>query len=214
MGLGPWASLENQDLGDLGAMWTRVGPPELDLAEAPESLDNAFGRGGVHRRGRVVIRPYRRGGAVRHLNAKTYLNSGRFQVEADLHRALWENGFPTVEPLGFAFRPCSWGVEGLYFTRHVKALPWASAFDRTRELLPQLAMLLDSLSDWGLAAPDLNATNFIIGEDGSLLALDWDRASWSAPGKALREMYLHRLARSLHRLDAPEEIYAMIRKLA
>jgi len=119
-----------------------------------------------------------------------------------------------VEPLGFAYRPCSWGVEGIYFTRHIKALPWAGAFDRTSDLLPQLARLLDALSDWGLFAPDLNATNFIIAEEGSLLALDWDRASWSEPGKALREAYLRRLARSLRRLDAPMEIRSMIQQLA
>jgi len=206
--------MENQDLGDLGAKWTRMGPPDLDLSEAPTGLGQAFGRGGVHRRGGVVLRPYRRGGAVRRVNERTYLNSERFQEEADIHRVLWENGFPTVEPLGFAYRPCSWGVEGIYFTRHIKALPWAGAFDRTSDLLPQLARLLDALSDWGLFAPDLNATNFIIAEEGSLLALDWDRASWSEPGKALREAYLRRLARSLRRLDAPMEIRSMIQQLA
>lgn len=206
--------MENQDLGDLGAKWTRIGPKALDLSIAPASLDEAFGRGGVHRRGQVVLRPYRRGGAVRQVNERTYLNANRFQEEADIHRALWENGFPTVEPLGFAFRPYSWGVEGLYFTRHAEALPWASAFGRTSQLLPQLTILLDSLSAWGLLAPDLNATNFIIDEKGSLLALDWDRAVWSEPGKALHEVYLRRLSRSLHRLNAPVEIRAMIHNLA
>ena len=204
--------MENQDLRDLGAKWTRIGPPDLDLSTEPISLGEAFGRGGVHRRGQVVLRPYRRGGAVRQVNERTYLNSKRFQEEADIHRALWENGFPTVEPLGFAFRPYSWGMEGIYLTRHVKALPWASAFGRTAELLPQFVRLLDSLSEWGLLAPDLNATNFIIDGDGSLLALDWDRAGWSEPGKALREAYLRRLTRSLYRLNAPMEIRAMIQK--
>jgi hypothetical protein len=211
MALGAWTPLENQDLGELGANWTRLGPPDLDLAQETASLDEAFGRGGIHRRGQVVVRPYRRGGAMRRVNERTYLNSARFQEEADIHRSLWENGFPTVEPLGFAFRPYSWGVEGLYFTRYAKASPWANAFDRTHELLPQLVRLLDSLSDWGLLAPDLNATNFIIDEQGTLLALDWDRAGWSEPGKRLREMYLRRLDRSLFRLNAPVEIRALIR---
>lgn len=204
----------NLDLGDPGANWTRIGPPDLDLSGDPTSLGEAFGRGGVHRRGDVVLRPYRRGGAVRHANERTYLNIARFRKEADIHRALWENGFPTVEPLGFAFRPHAWGVEGIYFTRHVKGLSWASALDRTSDLLPQLERLLDTLSDWGLLAPDLNATNFIIADDGSLLALDWDRASWSEPGKTLRETYVRRLDRSLTRLNAPMEIRAMVHKLA
>ncbi len=214
MGLGPWIHLGNQDLGDLGAKWTRIGPADLDLSIEAAALDDAFGRGGVHRRGQVVLRPYRRGGAMRSVNERTYLNSGRFQEEADVHRALWEKGFPTVEPLGFAFRPYSWGVEGIYFTRYVKALPWANAFGRTAELLPQLARLIDSLSDWGLLAPDLNATNFMIDEQASLLALDWDRAGWSKPGKAVRDAYLRRLDRSLYRLNAPMEIRAMVQNLA
>ncbi|MBL0313077.1 MAG: hypothetical protein IPP78_10275 [Holophagaceae bacterium] len=88
-----------------------------------------------------------------------------------------------------------------------------ACFERTRELLPQFARLLDSLSAWGLYAPDLNATNFIIDGAGSLLALDWDRAAWSEPGKPLLEAYLRRLERSLFRLDAPMEIRAMIRNL-
>ncbi|MBL0209827.1 MAG: hypothetical protein IPQ13_02770 [Holophagaceae bacterium] len=213
-GLGPWTRMENQNLGDLGADWIRVGPPDLDLSGAPSRLGEAFGRGGVHRRGQVVLRPYRRGGAIRQVNERTYFTSGRFQKEADIHRALWENGFPTVEPMGFAFRPHYWGVEGIYFTRHVDASPWARDFGRTGELLPQLAALLGSLSAWGLHAPDLNATNFIIDGAGSLLALDWDRADWSKPGKALREAYLSRLDRSLHRLDAPAEIRESIQKLA
>ncbi len=208
-----WTRTENLDLVDLGPKWTRIGPPDLDLSNEPSSLGDAFGRGGIHRRGHVVLRPYRRGGAIRHVNERVYLNRNRFQEEADAHRALWENGFPTVEPLGFAFRPYSFGVEGIYFTRHVAALPWAHAFERTRELLPQFARLLDSLSAWGLYAPDLNATNFIIDEAGSLLALDWDRAAWSEPGKPLLEAYLRRLERSLFRLDAPMEIRAMIRNL-
>jgi hypothetical protein len=151
---------------------------------------------------------------MRHLNERTYSKGERFQKEADIHRALWENGFPTVEPLGFAFRPHAWGVEGIYFTRYVEALPWANALDRTGELLPQFARLFDSLSDWGVLAPDLNATNFIIDEEGCLLALDWDRACWREPGKAIHAAHLRRLARSLFKLDAPAEVQAMIQKLA
>ena len=210
--MGLWVCIENLDLEDLGAKWTRIGPPDLELSGATASLGEVFGRGGVHRRGQVVVRPYRRGGLMLHVNERTYLGSDRFQKEADIHRALWESGFPTVEPLGFAFRPYSWGVEGLYLTRHVKASPWAGAFERTSALLPQLVQLLDALSDWGLFAPDLNATNFLIDEKDTLLALDWDRASWSEPGEALREAYLRRLVRSLTRLNAPRAVRELLQQ--
>lgn len=212
--MGSWARVENVDLGDLGKGWTRVGQRALDLSEEATGLGKAFGRGGIHRRGGVVLRPYRRGGLVRHLNDRTYAGETRFKSEAEIHRALWEKGVPTVEPLGYAFRPHRWGVEGIYFTAFEEAVPWPLAFHRTAESLPQFRRLLDALSGWGLWAPDLNATNFIINIEGSLLALDWDRAHWARSRPALRHAYLRRLTQSLDRLGAPMEIRALISSLA
>ncbi len=211
--MGPWERVENVDLGGLGKGWIRVSPKSLDLPAGEMSLGNAFGRGGVHRRGNVVLRPYRRGGLVRYVNDRTYPSETRFESESKIHRALWEQGFPTVEPLGYAFRPHRWGVEGIYLTVYTEALPWPLAFHRTAELLPQFKRALGALWGWGLWAPDLNATNFIINTGGTLLALDWDRARWTRPGPELRIAYLRRLVRSLDRQGASMEIRALISSL-
>ncbi|HLO66529.1 MAG TPA: hypothetical protein VK188_05890 [Holophaga sp.] len=193
---------EGWDLPGLGAGWTLVGPEDLQPAGAPEPLGRVFGRGGVFRCGDTVVRPYRRGGLVRHLNGRVYLGPGRFAGELRVHRALWEAGFPTVEPLGFAFRPRLWGCEGAYLTRLAPGDPWPRAWDPGA--LPAIRTMLAALAAWGLHAPDLNATNFMVGPQG-VLALDWDRARWTM-ATDLPERYRERLTRSLRKLGSPAEI--------
>jgi hypothetical protein len=64
--------------------------------------------------------------------------------------------------------------------------------------------ILEALAAWGLYAPDLNATNFLVDPRGGVLALDWDRAVW-VPGVPLLDRYRRRLVRSLAKLGAPKE---------
>jgi len=155
--------------------------------------------------GEVVLRPYRRGGFVRHLNERTYASPARFQAEYAVHARLWESGFPTVEPLGYAHRPSGLGVEGLYITRFEEATPWPRAWERSGEVLPALARMLEALCALGLWAPDLNATNVLITAGGQVIALDWDRARMAEP-RGLAERYRARLRRSLEKLQAPPAV--------
>jgi RIO-like serine/threonine protein kinase len=195
------------ELPGLGGGWSLRLVGALPLEGAEGTL--AFGRGGIRRVGAVVIRPYRRGGLVRHLNERIYPSPRRFEQEFGVHRALWAAGFPTVEPLGFAWRRRLWGVEGAYLTRHAEAQPWPACWERTAEVVPQLAVLLRALADWGLHAPDLNATNVLLAPDGRVLALDWDRARWTG-GADLLARYRERLERSLRKLKAPLAVSAAL----
>lgn len=179
------------------------GPVALD--GVPEPMTNAFGRGGIQRMGEVVIRPYRRGGWVRHVNERLYGSPDRFAREFAVHQSLWSSGFPTVEPVGYGFRRLHWGVEGVFLTRFAEARPWPTCWDESERVIPQLRTLLNSLAAWGLHAPDLNATNILLTTDGSVLALDWDRADWTT-GRELQQPYRERLLRSLCKLNAPEEV--------
>lgn len=190
-------------LPGLDGAWDLVALPGLDLAGAPSPLGGAFGRGGVFRCGNVVLRPYRRGGLVRHVNASVYPGPGRFREEFRIHRALWEAGLPTVEPLGWACRPRLWGSEGVLLTRFAEGAPWPRTWDAGA--LPQVRTILGALCAWGLYAPDLNATNFHVRPDGQVLALDWDKAMW-IPGVDLAQRYRRRLERSLRKLGAPPEL--------
>ncbi len=199
-------------LGGLGSGWTLhlLAPFPLD-ADA-SAMPQSFGRGGIQRIGEIVARPYRRGGLVRHLNERLYLSPERFAREFAVHRALWIAGFPTVEPLGYGFRPRSWGVEGVYFTRYAEGAAWPACWDRSAQVFPQLLALLEALAAWGLHAPDLNATNILLTPGERVLALDWDRARWNgAPD--LRARHRERLLRSLRKLGAPVDVIARFQQL-
>jgi len=203
--------LERVSLPGLGADWTlhlRCPVPEGNVAS---ELPGAFGRGGVRRFGDVVIRPYRRGGLVHHVNERIYMSSGRFAREASVHRALWDAGFPTVEPLGYGYRSRLWGVEGIYLTRYVEAIPWPACWDRSPSVVPRVAQLVDFLAAWGLHAPDLNATNFLVAADDRVLALDWDRSGWTQ-ATDLRARYAERLLRSLRKLGAPDGVLLLVQR--
>jgi len=203
---GPAPALELRDrasLPGLTGLWNLEVVAGLDLTGPAAGLAEAFGRGGVTRAGDVVLRPYRRGGLVRHVNAGIYWDRARFQREFQAHRALWAAGLPTVEPLGWAWRPRLWGCEGVFLTRLAQAAPWPRSWEPG--VLPQLRTLLEALCAWGLHAPDLNATNVLVQPSGAILTLDWDRARW-APGEDLMGRYRERLLRSLHKLGAPPEL--------
>ncbi|HJW08079.1 MAG TPA: hypothetical protein VJ483_00495 [Holophagaceae bacterium] len=193
-----------------GGGWTLLAVEGLRFDGETADLGGAFGRGGIRRLGDVVIRPYRRGGMVRHVNDRTYPSQRRFIQELEIHRRLHAAGFPTVEPLGCAWRRHRWGVEGLYFSRFDPATPWPRAWDRSGEVLPALRQALDALAAWGLHAPDLNATNVLLPSAGGIVLLDWDRAAFRK-SVGLAAAYAARLGRSLARLGAPEGILSQLR---
>lgn len=184
--------------------WNLLVPSDLNLETESTAVEGVFGRGGLRRVGDIVIRPYRRGGLVRHFDESLYLNPERFTRELTIHRTLWAAGFPTVEPLGCGYRRRLWGVEGVYLTRFAEALPWPSCWERSNEVIPRLKVLLEALCAWGIHAPDLNATNVLVTPENQVLLLDWDRAAWTAD-RNLMSRYRSRLLRSLRKLGVPEE---------
>ena len=192
------------DIPGQGSGWTLIAAPGLDLSGETKGLVGAFGRGGIQRLGDVVLRPYRRGGLVRHLNSRIYLSPARFAREFLVHRALWLAGFPTVEPLGYAVRRRAFGVEGVFLTRHADCEPWPRQWALEGDVLGQLRARLDALCAWGLYSPDLNATNVMLTPFNEVLLLDWDRADFGGTGLLAR--YCIRLLRSLEKLNAPREI--------
>lgn len=205
--LAPLGCREGQTLPGLGGGW-RVCTPGGEVPEGEaNSLGGAYGRGGILRAGGTVLRPYRRGGLLRFLNQRTYRTSLRFAAEYAIHRTLWEAGFPTVEPLGYAWRPFGWGVEGVFLTRLAEGDPWPRRWDLSDRVLPNLDRALDALCAWGLWAPDLNATNIFLPSAEGILLIDWDRARF-APSTDLRPRYEARLARSLHKLGGPPDVAA------
>jgi hypothetical protein len=158
----------------------------------------------------MVLRPYRRGGLLRHLNERTYRTHLRFAAEHAVHRGLWDAGFPTVEPLGYAWRPNGFGVEGVLITRMAEGEAWPNRWDLSRDRRDAIRLAIDSLCTWGLWSPDLNATNVILPSMSGALFLDWDRARFEPVGTNLGPLYRARLERSLRKLHAPPEAFEVI----
>jgi hypothetical protein len=158
----------------------------------------------------MVLRPYRRGGILRHINERIYRTHLRFAAEHAVHRGLWEAGFPTVEPLGYAWRPCGLGVEGVLITRMAEGESWPRRWDLSTERMPDIRRGIELLCEWGLWSPDLNATNVLLPPKGGVLFLDWDRAHFEPSSTNLWPRYRARLERSLRKLGAPAEALAVI----
>jgi hypothetical protein len=158
----------------------------------------------------MVLRPYRRGGLLRHLNERTYRTHLRFAAEHAVHRGLWEAGLPTVEPLGYAWRPVRFGVEGVLITRLAEGEAWPRRWDLSTERAADLRQAITSLCQWGLWSPDLNATNVLFPSKGGVILLDWDRAHFEPSSHDLWARYQARLERSLKKLGAPPEAFAVM----
>ena len=206
-----WERREEVDLGPLGSGWSVLTRAGLDLTSSCRPLAGVYGRGGIQRCGDVVLRPYRRGGLIRFLAERSYASPRRFEREWEIHRALWEAGFPTVRPLGYGRRRSGLAWEGVYLSAFEEGRPWPLDWDAGRARIPALLDAIRALSAWGLWAPDLNATNILMPEDGSLRLLDWDRAAF-VHGQDLVRLYLRRLQRSLRKLQAPESLLAELRR--
>jgi hypothetical protein len=200
----------NLDLPGLGGGWRVCTPGGIVPNGEPVPLSGVFGRGGILRVGDMVLRPYRRGGFLRHFNERTYRTHLRFAAEHAVHRGLWEAGFPTVEPLGYAWRPCGLGVEGVLITRMAEGESWPLRWDLSTARSAAIRGAIDSLCEWGLWSPDLNATNVILPTPGGALFLDWDRARFVPSSAELWPRYRARMERSLHKLGAPPEAFAVI----
>lgn len=200
----------NLDLPGFGSGWRVCTPGGIVPSGDPVPLAGVFGRGGILRVGDLVLRPYRRGGLIRHLNERTYRTHLRFAAEHAVHRGLWEAGFPTVEPVGYAWRPCGLGVEGVLITRLAEGEPWPLRWDLSAARANDIRRSIHSLGQWGLWSPDLNATNVILPNKGGALLLDWDRARFEASGQDLWLRYRARLERSLRKLGAPSAAFDVI----
>jgi hypothetical protein len=95
-------------------------------------------------------------------------------------------------------------------TRLADGQAWPGRWDLSAERASAIREGVASLCDWGLWSPDLNATNVILPPEGGALFLDWDRAAFVPADTDLWTRYRNRLHRSLRKLGAPEDAYAVM----
>lgn len=185
--------------------------PDLLWAE-PEPLPGAKGRGGVgvlHLAGlEVVVRPFRRGGALRRLLGDRYSGPTRACQELDVLERLRTDGVPVVVPLAALARKggAFWRLR-LLTERVADALPlpaFCAAEPLARRWAIEAAAVAVRLAfARGLVHDDLHPDNVLVARHGDkvrAVLVDLDKAELVQPlPPARRDAMLVRMARYVHK---------------
>lgn len=165
----------------------------------------------VARDGRAFgLRRYRRGGMVAWVNHDRYLWTGLRRTRAfrewHLLAELHEAGLPVTPPAaarvvrrGFTYRAellTAWlertrPLPGVLAARALTAGEWGA-----------VGATLRRMHDAGVFHADLNAHNLLLGDDGAVHLVDFDRARRRAQAPGWRRANLDRLRHSLDKLSA------------
>ncbi len=156
----------------------------------------------------AVVRTFRRGGAMRHLNGGRYFLGHRAFAEMRAAEAARRGGVRTPLPLAATERGARLGYTAHFATLWVPdardlAARLADPGDRMR-LLAEAGRQVGRMHLAGVAHPDLNLRNLLV-RHADVHLLDFDRARvypGPVPG-CQRERDLLRLARSARKLQAP-----------
>ena len=213
-------------------MLVRDGAPEVgDLLRhwAADTLPPARalpgGRGGVGAFAlrpdlAAVLRPYKRGGLVAHINAERYLGL-RPRPFSELHSALMlaGRGVPTPEPLGAAVL---WDAPGVYRGALVTREVWGAAnlwhYLQTQPPAARgpacvaAATAAQRLLAAGAIHPDLNLQNFLIRPTShgvQALIIDLDRVRTARVTPRTRRAAFERICRSIRRLDPESAVITL-----
>lgn len=158
--------------------------------------------------GRWVWRHYRRGGLVARLFKDRYLWTGEartrsfaeWRLLAELHR----RGLPVPEPIAAAYRRRGLTYEADLITAELpssttlaQTMAVPLGVDRWRAVGSTIARFHAQ----GVQHADLNAHNILLGTEGAVYVLDFDRGRLRTRG-AWEERVLARLRRSLEKVSA------------
>lgn len=188
--------------------------PETTDAPAPRLLHVAGGRGAlvwlpVGDGPGAVVRPFRRGGLPAQLTERRYMLGHRafreLIVTEDLHRA----GAPVPLPLAAVQSRAAIGYRAALVTRYVPDADAAPGLLRDRDapacrsVLRRMGRGAGRLHAAGGWHADMNATNFLVPDDGDAIITDLDRGRvLSSPLPWLLARWnLRRLRRSLRKLE-------------
>lgn len=198
-----------EDLADLGldAFWARLEP-----------MPGAKGRGGIGRLdvgGRqLVVRPYRRGGALGSLLADRYPKPARAREELEVLYRLQQEGVPVVSPVAavarrhgafWRLRLCTeWLPEARTVPQFLAEFP-----ERRRQAAEAVGMVVQLAFAAGLRHPDLHFDNVLCSPSGDkvrAVLVDLDKARLEKPvGDRARDEMLARMQRYVvkHRSKLP-----------
>lgn len=171
------------------------------------------GRGSIHfiedRGRRWALRRYLRGGVVAHLVRERFLFLGEDRtrpfMELRLLATLLQKGLPVPAPVAAGYRRGLFTyvaeliTERLFGAASLAEMLRAGRMNEAR--WTAIGRCLRRFHDAGVQHADLTANNIMLGEEGEVWLLDFDRGRLREPGD-WHERVLDRLARSLAKITA------------
>jgi len=153
--------------------------------------------------GRVFVRPYSHGGALRRVTGELYRGDARFVAELTMLVDAAAAGVRVAEPLGIVSSPAGLGMRrGWLFAREATGAMDVLAFLRSdpapskrRAVLEAAGRAIRTLFDAGFDHPDLHLKNLLAAPGGDVLVLDFDRV------KRHRSLPYERRLAALFRFD-------------
>jgi len=161
--------------------------------------------------GSVVIKYYRRGGAIRYLIKKRYLKCGktRCQIEYELLQKVRSLGINAPEPVAFAYRGRLF-YQCWLVTREIKDHQTLVKISRSNEeqarmvmkkVVKQVSMLIKN----NILHVDLHPGNVIVDNQNRVYFLDFDKGGiFPGDKNTLRTRYLRRWNRAIQKHGLPE----------
>lgn len=199
--------LTPRQLAALAAIFTR---PE-NAAPAVLSGRGAVTFGRLDGFGPVAVKPYARGGLIRHLVRRRYLRLGktRGQREFELLRRAERLGINVPQPVAFAFRGrllyTAWLVTAqipgsLACTRLAAENP-TGLENVIRSAADQIRVLIQNR----ILHVDLHPGNVVMDRQGRVFLLDFDKCRrWNGTENRLRRRYLARWQRAVKKHHLPQ----------
>lgn len=176
------------------------------------------GRGTVFRfplpEGSGIVRPYRRGGLMRHFISEGYLLENRPLRELRTHWRCVEKGLSVPEPLGVCWGRSGFWLRGAIATREASGVTLLQYLQESRgNAAPMLALAgaaVFAMHEAGVWHADLQVRNFLVANDRIVL-LDFDKARIAHSLSATaRTRNLLRLRRSFDKNGFSGEMFEVL----
>jgi 3-deoxy-D-manno-octulosonic acid kinase len=161
--------------------------------------------------GSVVIKYYRRGGAIRYLIKKRYFKCGktRCQIEYELLQKVRSLGINAPDPVAFAYRGRLF-YQCWLVTREIQYHQTLAQLSRSNQEQARMAMKavirqVSMLIKNKILHADLHPGNVIVDHQNQVYLLDFDKGGvFHGDKNALRTRYLHRWNRAIQKHGLPE----------
>lgn len=163
--------------------------------------------------GHGILRPFRRGGFIRHFIHDAYFLHNRPLRELRVHTHCYRFGLPVPEPLGVMWTRRGPWYRGAIATRELQAVNLQEHIRHSgvaEEDCRRAGAAIRAMHDAGVIHADLQIRNILIGEGGAFI-IDFDNAKvLSKAGSAARSGNLLRLKRSFVKNQVAMAFYERI----